>query len=136
MDFDYFANVAENHGLSLLLVGIAIIIIVIPAGKRLAELIGVGCAFFRQSTELVLALARGDGNGRQSIWVRIDGLEEQIDERFAEQGRIMCEVGDKLDAHLLDAQRPRLDCEARFRLIEQTIGRVWPGDAAEGEQDV
>lgn len=26
-------------------------------------------------------------------------------------------------------------CAARFRLIEQTIGRVWPGDA-EGEQDV
>lgn len=136
MDFDYFANMAENHGLSLLLVGIAIIIIVIPAGKRLAELIGVGCAFFRQSTELVLTLARGDGNGRQSIWVRMDGLESQIDERFAEYGGVIERVEEKLDSHLVEAQRPRLDCEARFRLIEQTIGRVWPGDAAEGEQDV
>jgi hypothetical protein len=127
MDFDYFANMAENHGLSLLLVGIAIIIIGIPAGKRLAELIGVGSAFFRQSTELVMALARGDGNGRQSIWVRIDGLEEQIDERFAEQGRLMCEVGQKLDAHLLEAQRPRRDCDERLRRIEELIGLVWPG---------
>lgn len=135
MDFDYFANMAENHGLSLLLVGIAIIIIVIPAGKRLAELIGVGCAFFRQSTELVLTLARGDGNGRQSIWVRMDGLESQIDERFAEYGGVIERVEEKLDSHLVEAQRPRLDCEARLRLIEQTIGRVWPGDA-EGEQDV
>ena len=129
MDFDYFANMAENHGLSLLLVGIAIIIIVIPASKRLAELIGVGCAFFRQSTELVLTLARGDGNGRQSIWVRMDGLESQIDERFAEYGGVIERVEEKLDSHLVEAQRPRLDCEARFRLIEQTIGRVWPGDA-------
>jgi hypothetical protein len=127
MDFDYFANMAENHGLSLLLVGIAIVIIGIPAGKRLAELIGVGSAFFRQSTELVMALARGDGNGRQSIWVRIDGLEEQIDERFAEQGRLMCEVGQKLDAHLLEAQRPRRDCDERLRRIEELIGLVWPG---------
>ena len=127
MDFDYFANMAENHGLSLLLVGIAIIIIGIPAGKRLAELIGVGSAFFRQSTELVMALARGDGNGRQSIWVRIDGLEEQIDERFAEQGRLMCEMGQKLDAHLLEAQRPRRDCDERLRRIEELIGLVWPG---------
>lgn len=127
MDFDYFANMAENHGLSLLLVGIAIIIIVIPAGKRLAELVAVGCAFFRQSTELVLALARGDGNGRKSIWARMDLLEEQIDERFAEQGRLMCEVGQKLDAHLLEAQRPRRDCDERLRRIEELIGLVWPG---------
>lgn len=135
MEYSGFAEFAENHGLALLLVAIAIILVGIPASKRLAELIGVGCAFFRQSTELVLALARGDGNGRQSIWVRIDGLEEQIDERFAEYGGVIERVEEKLDSHLVEAQRPRLDCEARFRLIEQTIGRVWPGDA-EGEQDV
>ena len=127
MDLDNLGRFAENHGLALLLVAIAIIIIGIPAGKRLAELIGVGSAFFRQSTELVMALARGDGNGRQSIWVRIDGLEEQIDERFAEQGRLMCEVGQKLDAHLLEAQRPRRDCDERLRRIEELIGLVWPG---------
>lgn len=136
MEYSGFAEFAENHGLALLLVAIAIILVGIPASKRLAELIGVGCAFFRQSTELVLTLARGDGNGRQSIWVRMDGLESQIDERFAEYGGVIERVEEKLDSHLLDAQRPRLDCEARFRLIEQTIGRVWPGDAAEGEQDV
>ena len=132
MDFDCFANMAENHGLSLLLVAIAIIIIGIPAGKRLAELIGVGSAFFRQSTELVMALARGDGNGRQSIWVRIDGLEEQIDERFAEQGRLMCEMGQKLDAHLQEAQRPRRDCDERLRRIEELVGLVWPGGERRG----
>lgn len=136
MEYSGFAEFAENHGLALLLVAIAIILVGIPASKRLAELIGVGCAFFRQSTELVLTLARGDGNGRQSIWVRMDELESQIDERFAEYGGVIERVEEKLDSHLLDAQRPRLDCEARFRLIEQTIGRVWPGDAAEGEQDV
>ena len=127
MDLDSVGRFAENHGLSLLLVAIAIIIIGIPAGKRLAELIGVGSAFFRQSTELVMALARGDGNGRQSIWVRIDGLEEQIDERFAEQGRLMCEMGQKLDAQLLEAQRPRRDCDERLRRIEELVGLVWPG---------
>ena len=132
MDLDSVGRFAENHGLSLLLVAIAIIIIGIPAGKRLAELIGVGSAFFRQSTELVMALARGDGNGRQSIWVRIDGLEEQIDERFAEQGRLTCEVGQKLDAHLQEAQRPRRDCDERLRRIEELVGLVWPGGERRG----
>ena len=126
MDFDYFANMAENHGLSLLLVGIAIIIIVIPAGKRLAELVAVGCAFFRQSTELVLALARGDGNGRKSIWTRMDLLEEQIDERFKEQGKVVGELGDRMDAHILESSKPRPDCERRMRNIEELIGFVWP----------
>ena len=32
----------------------------------------------REALLLVLALARGDGNGRASIWDRIDGLEERL----------------------------------------------------------
>lgn len=73
-----------------------------------------------------MALARGDGNGRKSIWARMDLLEEQIDDRFKEQGKVVGELGDRMDAHILESSKPRPDCERRMRNIEELIGFVWP----------
>jgi len=78
MELDSIVRGIESHGLALMLVAIAVVVVLIPAGRRLAELIGAVVEFMREALLLVLALARGDGNGRASIWDRMDALEERL----------------------------------------------------------
>ncbi|MBP7561571.1 MAG: hypothetical protein KBA64_13930 [Armatimonadetes bacterium] len=78
MELDSIVRGIESHGLALMLVAIAVVVVLIPAGRRLAELIGAAVEFMREALLLVLALARGDGNGRASIWDRMDALEERL----------------------------------------------------------
>ena len=78
MELDSIVRGIESHGLALMLVAIALVVVLLPAGPRLAELIGAAVEFMRETLLLVLAPARGDGNGRASIWDRIDGLEERL----------------------------------------------------------
>ncbi len=78
MDLDSIVRGVESHGLALMLVGIAVVVILIPAGRKLTELVGAAVEFMHQALQLVLTLARGDGNGQASIWERIDALEERL----------------------------------------------------------
>ena len=40
MELDSIVRGIESHGLALMLVAIAVVVVLIPAGRRLAELIG------------------------------------------------------------------------------------------------
>lgn len=134
MQLSDLLNFVESHGLALVLVGVAVIIVMIPAGRKLAELVSAAVAFMEEALELVLTLARGDGNGRASIWDRIDGLEERMEEKLDEgnrrfvdlEGRV-AQAADTIESHVAHGARP--ECDERLRRLEARLGE---GGGADG----